>query len=306
VLLVAGLLEQTASRYEIALEYYRRVQEREPRNTDAWRRVAGVYTLMNIRDKAVQAYRKAIELEPGYYAAYSELGIFYYNHGNYPEAAAEFRNSIERAPGAVMSYMDLGAVMSNLGRFGEAEQALLQSLKIKETPEALNSLGVVRAQQNRDREAAGFYERAIAMLPRNAIYLLNLGDCYRRLGRKADATGAYRRAMDVALGELQQDPRKGSTRAFVAYFAAMLDDPGRAEEEMVQAQQLSPGDARVIRRAVLMYELMGQRQRALAALSGSTPELLQELSLHPDLADFCRDARFQQLTGKAGISHGGR
>jgi serine/threonine-protein kinase len=141
---------------------------------------------------------------------------------------------------------------------------------------------------------------------RNDIYLLNLGDCYRRLGRKADATGAYRRAMDLAQGELRQDPRRGSTRAFVAYFAAMLGDRGRAEEEMVQAQQLSPGDARVIRRAVLMYELLGQRERALAALSGSTPELLQGLSRHPDLADFCRDLRFQQLTGKAGINNGGR
>jgi serine/threonine protein kinase/tetratricopeptide (TPR) repeat protein len=306
VLLVAGLLDQTAGRYEKALENYRRVQEREPRNTDALRRIAGVYDAMDMPDKAIASFKQAIALEPAYYAPYSELGVLYYFRGKYPEAAEQFRNTIARAPGSVQAYINLGAVMSDLGRDAEAEQALMASLRIKESAGAFNSMGAIRAYQKRDAEAVEFYRRAIALNARDFIYLLNLGDSYRRLGRAADAAAAYRSGMDLALVELKQNPRRGYTRAFAGYFAARLGDRARAQDEIAQALQFSPGDGKVIRRAVLTFQALGLTGRALDVLANATPELLQELGRHPDLAEFQRNPRFVQLTGNAGTYTGGR
>jgi tetratricopeptide (TPR) repeat protein len=303
--LVAGLWNQIAGRYDAALENYRRVQEREPRNTDALRRIAAVYDLMDMPEKAIAAYRQAIAIDPGYYAAYSELGVLYYFRGKYLDAAQEFRNTIERAPGTVQSYINLGAVMSDLGRDEEAEQALLVSLKIKETPGALNSLGAIRFYQSRFAGAAAFYQRAVAADDRNFIYQLNLGDADRRLGR-AGAAAAYRRGMELALDELKQNPRRGYPRAFVGYFAARLGDPARAQDEIGQALQLSPGDGKVIRRAVLTFDALGQVDRAFEVLANATPDLLRELARHPDLAALRRDPRFAQLTGSAATQNGDR
>ena len=61
---------------------------------------------------------------------------------------------------------------------------------------------------------------------------------------------------------------------FVAYFAARLGDKTRAEQEVKQALKLSPDDDKVMRRVVLTYETLGERDRAIQALSRATPQLL--------------------------------
>jgi tetratricopeptide (TPR) repeat protein len=104
--------------------------------------------------------------------------------------------------------------------------------------------------------------------------------------------------MDLALVELKDNPRLGLTRAYVACFAARLGDLKRAQDEIRQALQLSPGDNKVIRMAVLTYEALGQRDQAIQVLNGATPELFQELGRQPDLADFRRDTRFKQVVAQ--------
>jgi hypothetical protein len=51
----------------------------------------------------------------------------------------------------------------------------------------------------------------------------------------------------------------------------------------------------VIRRAVVTYEMLGKRDRALEIAATATPDVLRELARQPDLADFSRDPRFLQM-----------
>ncbi len=295
VRLAGGLLNQEEGQDQKALEDYHRVLELEPRNVDAFLRIASAYDKFEMPDKAIEAYKKAIELDSGYFESYEELGLFYYYRGRYPEAAEQFREAIEKAPGVVDAHTSLGGVLCDLGRYAEAEQALLASLKIRETAAALNDLGATWVYQRRDADAVGYFKRAAVIDPSNYLYLLNLGDSDWRLRRFGDARVAYRRAINLALGELKENPRLGRSRAFVAYFAARLGDRNRAEDEIGQALQFSPGDNKIKRRAVLTYEALDQRTRALAVLETVTPEMLHELDRQPDLADFRQDPRFQQL-----------
>src|SRR5262249_25112112 len=154
---------------EQALERYRRVQELEPRNVDAFLRIANVYDRSDMPDKAVEAYRKAIELDPGYFEPYEELGLFYFYRGRYPEAAQEFRNAVTRAPGVVDAYTSLGSVLGNLGQYAEAEGALLSSLKLRETAPALNDMGVLRVYERRDADAIDYFRRAITIDPNDKL-----------------------------------------------------------------------------------------------------------------------------------------
>jgi serine/threonine protein kinase/tetratricopeptide (TPR) repeat protein len=298
VRLAAGLLHQTTGQYEKALEDFRRVQDLEPRNAGAFLRSASVYNALDMPDKAIQDYRKAIELEPDYYKPYQRFGAFYYYRGKYPEAAEQFRKTIDRAPGLFEPYTDLAAALLDLGRNEEAEKVLLASLKLRETATAWNNLGALRAYEKRDADAVTFYIRAVRLDPGAYVYWLNLADSNRRTGHLADATEAYRKAMDLALLELKDNPRLGLTRAYVAYLAARLGDVKRGQDEIRQALQLSPGDNKVIRTAVLTYEALGQRDQAVQVLSGATPELFQELDRQPDLAEFRQDIRFKQVVAQ--------
>lgn len=298
VRLAAGLLKETTSQYEQALDDYRRVQELEPRNVEAFRRIAAVYDKLGMPSQAIASYQKAIELDPGYYGGYHGLGVFYYYHGKYREAAEQFQKSIERAPGLFDEYTNLGAALDELGRDKEAERALLTSLHLRETPRALNSMGAMLAYQKKDEEAIAYYKRAVALDPSEYVYLENLADSNRRLGREHNAKAAYRRALDLALAALNENPRLGYDRGFVAYISARLGDRKRAEDEIAQALQLSPGETKVIRNAVLTYEALGERARAIHVLEGAPIELLHELDRQPDLADFRRDSRFKQLIAR--------
>ena len=67
---------------------------------------------------------------------------------------------------------------------------------------------------------------------------------------------------------------------------------------------MSRGETKVIRNAVLTFEVLGERDRAIQVLNGAKPELLQELARQPDLSDFRNDSRFKQL--EAENSNGGK
>jgi tetratricopeptide (TPR) repeat protein len=301
VRVAAGQMNETAGQYEKALEDYRRVQDLEPSNVDALLGIAKVYDKVDMPDKAVEAYTRAIDLDPGYYWPYESQGVFFYRRGRYPEAAEQFRKVIERAPGMFKPYSNLGATLMDLGKYDEAEQALTQSLKLRKTAPALNNLGAIRAYQRRDSEAVEYFEEAVAMDPSDYVNVENLADCYRRLGRLQEAKSAYRKAMNGALEVLAENPSQGYPRAFVAQCAARLGDNKRAEAEIAQALKSSPGDNKVIETAILTYEVLNERDKAVAALNSATPELLLQLERYPDLADFCSDSRFQQLVTKVDI-----
>ena len=99
----------------------------------------------------------------------------------------------------------------------------------------------------------------------------------------------------MALAELTENPRQGYARAFVGYSAARLGDRERAEDEIGQALRLSPSDSVVLTHAVLTYEALGERGKALDILAQATPEVLQQLERQPDTIGLRRDPRFQQM-----------
>ena len=293
--LAAGLLAESNGEYEQAREDYQRVRELDPRNVDAYLRTASVDDALNRPERAIDSYRKAIELEPGYYKPYHHFGVFYYYRSQYREAAEQFQKSIDRAPGRVDEYANLAAALSDLGDDARAEHALRASLEIRETPGAWNSLGAIRAYQNKDAEALADFRRAAALDASRYIYWLNLGDAARRLGDGAESADAYSRGVALAKSELAQNPRLGLTRAYAGYFTARLGDTQRAAEDIAEAMKFSPGDSKVMRRAVLTYEALGHRDDTFRVLRDSNPELLRELARHPDLVSLGEDVRFKEL-----------
>jgi eukaryotic-like serine/threonine-protein kinase len=298
VRVIAGMLNQTAGQYEKALNDYLRAMDLDPRNVEVLLHVASAYNGLDMNNEAIATYHKAIDLEPGYYDSYWKLGEFYYYHAKYAEAAEQFRLAIERAPGLFDAYNELAAALSDLGRYDEAEETLQASIRLRETADTLNDLGAIRAYQKRDREAVEYYQRALKLNQRVFIYWLNLGDASRRLGRLRDAAAAYEKGRGLVLADLSEDPHDGYARAYTAYFFARLGDRKRAEDEISQARALSPSDTKVMRRAVLTFEALGERDRSLDILASAPPQLIRELERHPDLADLCQDFRFKQVAAK--------
>ena len=302
VLLASGRVNEATSQYLRALQDYRRVQELEPRNVDALLGLASVYEHLKEPEEAVAAYRKAQELDPEYYRPYHMLGYFYDRHGRYVEAAEQFRQMIARAPGLPDSYSALAAALMELGHYPEAEEALQTSLKIRETAQGLNNMGVIRYFQRRYDEAAAYQERALTYDPNNYLWLMNVADNLRWAGHPAKALPYYRKAREQARIEMTLNPQSARARAYFAYAAARLGEGQRAKEEIRQATNLAVGDTEILYCCALtIYELLGERELAIETFRGLTPAAWEELSHDPDLADFYRDPRVkQQMIDKGG------
>jgi eukaryotic-like serine/threonine-protein kinase len=301
VLLASGRLNEGDGQNLKALQDYRRIQDLEPRNVEALLRTAVVYENLKMPEEAVAALRKARDLDPEYYKPYQRMGVFYYDQGQYAESAEQFRNATERAPGMFDAYTDLASILVSLGRDAEAEEAVQTSLKIRETAKALNCMGAIRAYQGRYAEAVAYQKRALMYDPANYIWLLNVADNSRWAGHPADARPFYRKARDLAKAEITANPQSGRARAYFAYFCARLGNRTRAEEEISQAMSLEPDDNDVRERAILTYEALGERDRAIDLLKGIAPAEMEQLARHPDLADFSRDPRFKkQMIDKGG------
>jgi eukaryotic-like serine/threonine-protein kinase len=295
VRLTSGAVHQAAGHYEAALHEYQRAQDLDPQNIDILLHVASAYNALDLNNDAVATYQRAIAMAPDYYEPYRKFGEYYYYRSEYQKAAEQLTKAIERAPALFDTYNELGAVLNDLGQDDLAEAALLKSIHLHETADAWNSLGAIRAYQKRDKEAVELYQRALALDPQQFVYWLNLGDSNRRLGRFEGANAAYRTALDLTMTALKNDPRDGFTRAFVAYLSARLGHRARAEEEISQAVELSPSDTQVIRRAVLTYEALKERDQAIDAIKRAPASLLRELERQPDLTGLRQDARYEKL-----------
>jgi eukaryotic-like serine/threonine-protein kinase len=293
--IATGILEQSEGQFERAGDAFRRAIELEGRNADARRYLAAVYQSMNHPDEALLAYNDAIAAEPAYFRPYLDLGLFYFVRARYEEAATAFRKVTELAPDLALGHTNLGGCYVSLGRYGEAEAEYRTALQLKETEEALENLAGILLYAHREAEAIELYRRALAIPPVHFRLWMNIADSYRRTGRLDEAHHAYLQGETLAEHDLREDPRDGYARAFAAYFYARLGEPKRALLEIEQALRLSPSDARVMRRAAILYEALGHRDDALKVLHTAPAALLSELNRHPDLVDLSGDPRFQEL-----------
>ncbi|MBC8167676.1 MAG: tetratricopeptide repeat protein [Bryobacteraceae bacterium] len=292
---ISGLLSSRLGRYERAVAEYERAIQLEPNNSDGYRRLGNVYVSRGELDEAMRYVRRAVEAEPTFFRTWWDLGSVHFELGEYTEAANAFQQAVTLAPEESGARLPLARAYINLGRFVDAEREINKALSIQETPQALRALAKARAYQGRNQEAVPSLLKAIEHAPNAFEYWLDLGHCYRRLGRKTEAARSYLRSQELVVTELARDPRRGKVRSYLAHLAARLGDFHRAEEEIRQAINLFPADSDTQFNAALTFEAIGKREQTFEVLRSASRQTLDDLSRSPDLADLASDPRFIQL-----------
>jgi tetratricopeptide (TPR) repeat protein len=296
VRIASGRVHLVSGQHQKAADDFSRATQLEPANVIAWLGLARAYEAQRTRPgDAAAAFQRAVDLQPDYYLPHLQFASFYHFLGNYARAEEHLKRAIGIAPDLATPYTNLGGLYADMGRYRDAERMLQRSLELKESYGALTNLGAVLNYQGRDRDALALYRRALFLRRTDFVLMVNIGDTCRRLGLATEAGDAYGQGLALADRAMLNDPLNGYTRAFVAYFAARLRQRDVARREIDQARRFSPYDGKVIRRAVLTYEALGQRRDALAVLRDAPRPVLQELSRQPDLTDLQRDSAFQRL-----------
>jgi tetratricopeptide (TPR) repeat protein len=295
VLIGASAVAQERGLYEDAIRFSSRAVELDSSNSEAWRLLAVSFERSNQPERAVATYERAIAAQPGYYRHYLSLGNFYLTRAQFDRAESTYRKVTEVAPDLQTGRMNLGIALAQQRRFAEAEKELLAALALRSSPGLLANIGALYYAEERYSDALPYFERSLSSGPPTVVRYMNLGDAFRHLNRPRDAVRAYEKARLLAEGDVALNPRRASARAFLGQSYAAVGDSSRAQSELTQALALEPENATVLRQAVITYELLGMRARALAVLERAPSLLLTELTEHPDCQSLAQDSRFAEL-----------
>ena len=282
--------------YDEAIGTLRQIIGQDSANRMAWSLLGQALESKQDNAGAESAYRRAVELQPGSPIVYQSIGVFYYKVGRYPEAEKSFLRQRELAPDNFRVYSLLGALYVEQGRQSEAETVLKRSITLKPSAIAYNNLGSVYTYLGRPKDAVPMMEQAVAMGQKSVPLLGNLARAYRDAGMGAKAGPVAQQAIDLALKQLAINPKDAETMAELAWIHAETNDAASARKELNTALQLAPANGAVLLRAVLVNELTGDRDRAIAALDSlaKTGTYLQEVQRQPELKALRDDARYKQ------------
>ena len=193
-----------------------------------------------------QLYERAVRVSPTYAPAHYNLGVAAGEQGNVEAAMAHYRQATQLEPRYAEAWCNLGVLLRSQGRIQEAIAAYEAALGAGPTLDtvktnlasALTEYGTLLKVAQGDLEGGiRAYERAIALRPRHAEALYNLGVAHTERGEVDRAIFMYEMAIAAApmcaeahnnLGVLHRE--RGNVEAAVrCYEAALVARPSFPE-----------------------------------------------------------------------------
>jgi tetratricopeptide (TPR) repeat protein/tRNA A-37 threonylcarbamoyl transferase component Bud32 len=301
--LVLGRICRGLRRYEEAVREFQAAGATGPWGYDAATEIAATYEENLQPARAETAYREAIRLRPGYWAAYSYLGFFYFYQGQTEKARDMYLRVTKIVPNNINGLNSLGAAYFKLGDYVRAEELFARSNAVKRNPDACSNLGTIYYYRGRYADAVGMYEAAVGYNKDYYVLWGNLADAYHfTFGNEAKAADAYAKAVTLAERDLAVERGDAQVRSRLAVYLVKTGSLEKAASEITEALRHKPDDPTVVLKSILVFELAGDRARALEALKRYL-ELkgpLEEVSKDPFFAGLRRDPEYLRIVGRGG------
>jgi TolB-like protein/Tfp pilus assembly protein PilF len=266
---------------------YRRALAVAPQSPDVMVGLAAALAAGGKLAEAEQSYQQAIAAQPRYPAVHLAYGTFLFTNGRAGEAVVPYEQATMLAPDNQNAFNNLCGAYIHVGDFDKAATACKRSLAIAPGRGSYSNVGTVEYYRGNYAEAAEMFRKAIELTPGDHRLWGNLADALRFASPGGEAAAAYRRAMELAEGELAVNPKHAVNQAQSAYYAVRLGDGDRARRciDIALAEGNHSNDVHYY---VALAELgLGNRAAAAAharrARELGYPEIL--LKATPELGD---------------------
>ena len=117
---------------------------------------------------AETAFRRAVEGDGEHATAWSNLGAVLACSGKLEEALAALHKAVNLDPWHLEALHNLGVVESRLGHDADSRRHLREAMRVEERAHTCSALAMFMERKNRWQEAARYYEKSLALDPRNA------------------------------------------------------------------------------------------------------------------------------------------
>jgi serine/threonine-protein kinase len=298
VLIALGETYRGTGRTKEAIDLFQRAIAKNPYLSEARARLARAYEYEARLKDAENEFKKALEIRPDYWGTYNELGAFYFFHGRYVEAEKMFQMVLRLTPDNVMGLNNLSGVYLQTGKTDRAESLIRQILKIHPLPEAYSNLGTILYSRTEYTGAAQMYRAAIELQSNDPALWGNLGDALRYSGAtQQEWEEAYLHAVGLQQERLKVTPADSYLRASLGLNLARVHECERALSEIRTAYSADPSNPIISYKAMMSYDLCGNRQEAVrkleSAIKAGYPT--EQLIADPDLQNLRKDPAAKAL-----------
>jgi tetratricopeptide (TPR) repeat protein/predicted Ser/Thr protein kinase len=279
----SGRSPEAASEFQLALGL-------EPTNEDAVIGLALAYEHEGKITDAEKAYQQAIQSHPNSRFSYNSFGTFYRRRNEYEKALQMFGKVIQIAPEWYGTYVNVGAIYSDMGQYEKAIDPLKKSIAIRPTYYGYVNLCTSYFGLTRFDEAAAACQEAIKLDPQQYVTWGNLGEAFYYAGKKDLSVAPYRKAVELASGELKVNPRDPDVLSSLASYYSMLGDRKHALLYIGQALQYGHNDKAILMDAASVYNHLGESGLAIewlakAVQAGYTPDKIRSWHEFDNLAN---------------------
>lgn len=265
-----------------------------PRNAEALSGLGHVYENSGHQSEAEAAFIKAAALRPDFWDGYDELGLYYDRQTKYPQAVQQLLRAVELTPDNAQVYSNLGAVYIDWGDVKvqpEAEKALKKSIELTPSYPAFANLGSLYYNQKRYAEAASMFEAALKINDRNYQVWQFLTNAYTWMKDEPKLTASRDKTLALLEPYVKLRPQDAQAQANLATIYAEKNLRDKATMRLQSALALAPDDPVVLQSAGVVWEILGDRARAITFIEKSQQKGngLQDLTGDPDLQSLLRD-----------------
>jgi len=291
-----GMIQQATGRYDEAVNSFRRALKLDSVNADAYRGLARAYVQLGSIDQAEETYKRSIRLRPTYWAGYNQLGGFYYGQGKYTEAVQKYEKVIELIPNSSLGYSNLGAMYYYLEEYPKAIELFNKAAEIEPRYDIWANLATLYYyHESKFEEAAQMYENALSISDHNHRVWGYLASASYWAGRDSlTVKEYYQKALTLAREEKRVNPRDAELLVNIASYQTALGDLSEARQNLNNALDLAPENISVICNAGIVFEKLGNRDRALTLITNALERgyAYSEIENDPYLRDFLKDPDF--------------
>jgi TolB-like protein/DNA-binding winged helix-turn-helix (wHTH) protein/Flp pilus assembly protein TadD len=280
-----GNLYRNSGQYHKAERNFERAIALNVNAVDAYNGLASAYQRQNRLDEAERAYLRAIEIQPRFWRGHLEMGIFLFSTGRSEEAIAYFHRVTDLTPDNPLGHLNLGSAYYMIGDFEAAAVAWRRSVELDPSQFVYANIGLSFFFLGEDYETWG-----------------GLGDAYRFAEGRGDlATGAYRRAIELAEEVRRVNPSDADVTVLLAHYYANAGEPERARELVARALALAPESMYVLYDAAVTHVSLGETDQALDAIERAVEQGYPVALLPVDagLAPLMETEQFASLVARA-------
>jgi tetratricopeptide (TPR) repeat protein len=198
---------------------------------------------------------------------YLSFGAVFYERGYLEPAEEYFRLAMKDDPGGAEPLYGLGSVYLEQKKSKEARECFERTVKAAADypatlPNAWNNLGILSAREGKPDEAIGYFQKALAINPEDAVALQNLGNAYRQ---KKDWNAARKTLEHV----LELSPEDAEANYGLGMVYAQLNDTGRAYEFLQKALAARPAYPEALNNLGILYLRTGRAEEAKKSFAES-------------------------------------